>query len=489
MAGAAKARLPELWVPPLLFVITFIVYYLSTQALMDDPDVPWHLATGRLILETGRIPDKDPFSFAADQTWYLLSWVWNLLLGVTEKAFGVFGVLVGVLAMTAGLVSLLAWHLIRMRVSLSTVFFISMVAALCMQDFITARPHLAGYALAFVFYLICNGSRGKDRYGALLALPPLMLLWANTHGSFIAGFTVLGAFAAEAFASKQPAWLKRLLAVSAASFVLSLVNPYGLEVSIGALKTLAGTAKGHTVEWLPFAFTASTGISTWLVLFILSSNLRFAAAPLADKVLAVAWLLACMLIMRNGPIFVLLSAPYVAACVEAATADLREQRAESRFIRFMQRWEPCQLWLAAVVTVVVFALAAAQLPHEEKLLSESQSVSDAIDYAAEHYPEHRYLADFNYGGQVIYRTFGKLAFMMDSRAGTVYSEEAILDYINFMYLAPGWEEALRKYGINALLVAKNLRFSKAYENGEFHGQWQLVFAGKVANVYIARPER
>ena len=487
MGGAGRARLPELWVPPFLFVVTFIVYYLSTQPLMDDPDVPWHLATGRLILEMGKIPDRDPFSFAADQTWYLLSWVWNLLLGVTEKAFGVFGVLMGVLAMTAGLVSLLAWHLIRMRLSLSTVFFISMVAALCMQDFITARPHLSGYVLAFVFYLICDRSRGKAGYGGLYALPPLMLLWANTHGSFIAGFTVLAAFMAEAFATKQFGWLKRLAMIAVVSFALSLVNPYGLEVSIGALKTLAGTAKGHTVEWLPFAFTASTGISTWLVLFILSSNLRFAAVPLADKLLAVAWLLACMLIMRNGPMFVLLSAPYVARCVEDATADLREQRAPSRFIAFMERFSPAQLWAAAAAAAVAFSVGAAQLPHDEKIISESQSVADAIDYATEHYPTHKYLADFNYGGQVIYRTFGALPFMMDSRAGTVYSEEAILDYINFMYQTPGWQEGLHKYGVNALLISKKLRFSQAYENGEFHDSWQLVFAGKVANVYIARP--
>ncbi|NBO19287.1 MAG: hypothetical protein EBV03_08710, partial [Proteobacteria bacterium] len=89
--------------------------------------------------------------------------------------------------------------------------------------------------------------------------------------------------------------------------------------------------------------------------------------------------------------------------------------------------------------------------------------------------------------QVIYRTFGALPFMMDSRAGTVYSEEAILDYINFMYQTPGWQEGLHKYGVNALLISKKLRFSQAYENGEFHDSWQLVFAGKVANVYIARP--
>lgn len=485
--GSAPARPLALWVPPFLFLVNFLVYYLSAQPLLDDPDVPWHLATGRYILDTGSIPNKDPWSFAADDTWYLLSWVWNLLLGLAEAAFGLFGVLVFCLALTAGLVSMLAWHLIRSGIGLSTVFFICLVSALCMLDFITARPHLSGYVLSFVFYLICHASRGKASVGSLFALPPLMLVWANTHGSFMAGFIVIAAFALEAFALRQFQWLRRLLVVWVSCFVLSLINPYGLEVSIGALKTLAGTAKGHTIEWLPFAFTASTGISAWLLLFIFSSNLRFARVPLADKYLVVAWLIACMMIMRNGPMFVLLSATYVARCLEDATADLREERPPSRFIHMMERIRPACLWALSIALVGVFCLVAERLPHQDKLLSPGADISDAIAYASEHYPDHRYLTDFNFGGQVIYRTMGTLPFMMDSRAATVYSEDTMADYIRFMYQQPGWSEGLARHGVNALMIANTQRFAQAYENGDFSDRWQLVFAGKVANVYIARP--
>lgn len=474
------------WVAPFLFLVNFIVYYVSTQPLMDDSDVPWHLATGRYLLETGGVPLKDPWSFAADKQWYLLSWIWNAVLGLCESAFGLLGVLMMVLAISAGIVSMLAAHLVHMRVHLSTVFFISMVAALCMLDFITARPHITGYALSFIFYLLLYHNRGAKRYGTLLLLPPLMLLWANMHGSFIAGFTVLGAYVIDAFVSKDYGWLKRLLVVSVACLLVAMINPYGLEVTIGALKTLAGSAKSHTIEWLPFNFTASTGISTWLVIFILSSNLRFAAVPVSDKLLAVAWLLACMMIMRNGPMFVLLSAPYVARCIDEATADLREVRKPSSFVTFMQAQKLRHLWAASLVFALLFAIGAAQLPHQDKIISESSDVSDAIDYAMEHYPKRKYVTDFNFGGQVIYHTYGDLAFMMDSRAGTVYSEDVITDYISFMYLEPDWQPKLRAYGVDAMMIGNHLRFAQAYENGEFHDDWKLVFAGRSANVYIAR---
>ncbi len=488
MAGAA--RLKEYWVAPLLFLINFVVYYLSVQPLLDDSDVPWHLATGKLLLETGKVPTTDPWSFASQgQPWYLLSWVWDLLLGVAEKGFGEFGVLVFVLMVSAALVSMLAAHLVTMRVSLSAIFFTSMVAGLCIQDFITARPHLGGYALAFIFYVLAYHSRGKTTYGTLRALPPLMLLWANTHGSFIAGFTILAAYSVEAFVARDYVWLKRLIVTTLACGVMALLNPYGLEVTIGALKTLNGTARSYTIEWLPFTFSSSTGISTWLILFIMASNLRFANVPLADKLLSIAWLLASMFIIRNGAIFVLLSAPYLARCMDEATMDLREVRKPSKFVGVMEAQPLWRLWVAAVGLVLVFSYGASKFPYQDKILSEGASAFDAIDYATEHYSDHKFLSNFNFGGQVIYRSGGKLAFMMDSRAGTVYPEQVIKDYLTFLFLKPGWQGVLDSYGVNGIIMYKETNFSQSFDSGQFHDRWQLVFAGKSANVYIARPSR
>lgn len=482
------ARLKEYWVAPFLFFLNFIVYYISVQPLLDDSDVPWHLATGKLLLATGKVPVTDPWSFASEgQNWYLLSWVWDVLLGVAQGVSGEFGVLVFVLMVSAGLVSMLAAHLVTMRVSLSAIFFTCMVAGLCIQDFITARPHLGGYALAFIFYVLLYHSRGKTAYGTLLALPPLMLLWANTHGSFIAGFTILAAYVVEAFFAKDYGWLKRLVVISAVCGVMACINPYGLEVTIGALKTLNGTAKSYTIEWLPFTFSSSTGISTWLILFIMASNLRFSKVAVADKLLAVAWLVATMFIIRNGAIFVLLSAPYLARCMDEATMDVREVRKPSRFVAFMEGRKLWQLWAVAVAGVLVFSGVAAKFPYQDKILSEKASAYDAIDYAMEHYPEHKFLSNFNFGGQVIYRSEGKLAFMMDSRAATVYPEQAIEDYLTFLFLKPGWQGMLKGRGINGILMYNSTNFSQTFASGQFHDKWKLVFAGKAASVYIARP--
>ena len=472
------------WIVPLVFLINCLVYYCTATPLLDDSDVPWHLATGRLLLETHHVPTTDPWSFASGgQPWYLLSWIWDLLLGITEQVSGTFGVLLLVLAISAAIPALIARHLLRTGVSLPAIFFTVMIAALSIMDFITARPHLSGYVMTLVFYCILHRSRDNSvKYGVLSWLPPLMLIWANMHGSFIAGFSVLGAFIIEAFITKKTAWLKQLIVISLLCVICAAINPYGLDVMLGALKTLNGSAKQYTLEWLPFSFSASTGISAWIIIFIMASNLRGSRASIADKILAVGWLVGTFFVMRNGPIFIILSAPYLATCIDEATEGFRETRAPSSFMLFMQRQSIRKVWCFTAAVLGAGAGFANSLPHEEKILSADMSVSDAIDYATAHYPDHKYLTDFNFGGQVIYRTYGKLPFFMDSRAGTVYSESAINDYLDFMWQRDGWEEKLARYGINAIMISKNSRFATGPTP-----HWQLVFAGKRANVYIARP--
>ena len=517
-AHLSSAHLSSSFLVPLIFLIVFTVYYVTATPLMDDSDVPWHLATGKLLLKTHHVPTTDPWSFASNgQPWYLLSWIWDALLGATERCFGLFGVLVVVLAISASIPALIAGQLLRTRAALPAIFFTVMIASLCIMDFITARPHLGGYVMALVFYVVLHTSRSSSRLRGeleggdphvlnvpnhhphltspasgggkdwwLLWLPPLMLVWANMHGSFIAGFSVLGAFVIEAYATKQLVWLKRLIVILLACGVCAAINPYGLDVILGAMRSINGVAEKYNTEWLPFAFSASAGVSAWLILFILASNLRGSRAPIADKILAVGWLVGMFFAMRNGPIFIILSAPYLATCLDEATESLREVRAPSSFMLLMQRQPLMRVWLACIVIFVLFVSVAAALPHQDKIASEDRSVSDAIDYALEHYPAQRYLTDYNFGGQVIYRAGGKLNFFMDSRAGTVYSRDAMADYLEFMWQHDDWEQRLSHYGVNALMIGNQSLFAKSYANGQHQDRWQLVFAGKRANVYIGK---
>jgi hypothetical protein len=80
---------------------------------LGDNSFLTHLATGRLILDTGSVPSTDPYTFTAvGVDWVVQSWLVSVAYASAEALGGLDGVrvLVGVLAATlAGL----AWTLLR----------------------------------------------------------------------------------------------------------------------------------------------------------------------------------------------------------------------------------------------------------------------------------------------------------------------------------------------------------------------------------------
>src|SRR5688500_5809434 len=72
-----------------------------------------HLATGRIILETGSVPTTDPYTFtAAGEPWVVQSWLASVLYASAERLAGLDGVrvLMGVLVAT---LTGLAWSILR----------------------------------------------------------------------------------------------------------------------------------------------------------------------------------------------------------------------------------------------------------------------------------------------------------------------------------------------------------------------------------------
>src|SRR5262245_50612216 len=56
---------------------------------MGDSDIWWHLRGGEWILEHGRVPDLDPFTFgSADQHWVDIHWSYQVVLALTYRAGG-----------------------------------------------------------------------------------------------------------------------------------------------------------------------------------------------------------------------------------------------------------------------------------------------------------------------------------------------------------------------------------------------------------------
>ena len=241
-------------------------------------DFWWHMAQGRGIAASGRVPTLDAFSYTQggapffDQSW-LAQWLFFLqhqiggvpLLIFTQAAL-----------VTASYFALWTMAQARAREALQVLEEgqaneaserAARVAALVLLgvtvvsfDNWLLRPQTYAIPL-FVAWLwtLEAWRRASLRPAALLALQvALMAAWVNTHGSFPLALllntaTLLGAWAGSKShedANSARASLGVLAAVSVASAVAIVLNPRGLEV-LGYVRMMLGHPSNRfSAEWL-----------------------------------------------------------------------------------------------------------------------------------------------------------------------------------------------------------------------------------------------
>src|ERR1700722_11875879 len=218
-------------------VYSFLALLFIRHFVITDPDIWWHLATGRWILQHHAVPMTDPFSSSGmGKPWIAYSWLFEILIQLSYRTFGYVGiVLYEVLIRLALGVAL--FHLVR---SLLPHFWRAVAltgfSLYAMSFLIGPRPGMLTVLFAIVELDILLSSRRTGRTWGLWMLPPMLAIWANWHIAFVYGLLILGVFACEAifasmtsdkFISDIRLPIKYVLLTLFASFLATFVNPYG----------------------------------------------------------------------------------------------------------------------------------------------------------------------------------------------------------------------------------------------------------------------
>lgn len=221
--------------------------------VLGDGDTLWHVAAGNWIIDHGRVPMVDPFSFSfAGQPWHVHEWLAEVLYALAWRAFGWAGV-----AALAGLMVALAAGLLhaflRARISPVAALLALVLSFACLAPGMLARPHLMSLPLLVGWSWLLLNARAADRApapGWLLLIP----LWANIHGSALFAAALAGFFAAEALVTRPADWRRtlRLWTPFVAGALLGLLaTPRGLEGVIFLVELTRMKSLGLVVEWQP----------------------------------------------------------------------------------------------------------------------------------------------------------------------------------------------------------------------------------------------
>jgi hypothetical protein len=221
-------------------VCTLPALFFIRRFSITDPDIWWHMATGRWILQHHGVPMTDPFSsYGMGKPWVAYSWLFEVFVELLYRGFGYVGIVLCEVAFRLALAAAL-FHLVR---SLLPHFWravaLTAVSLYAMSNLLGPRPGMLTILFCILELDILLSSRRTGNTKRLWLLPLIFLIWANWHIQFVYGLLILGMFAAEAilaefmpsrFLGETRLSATGALVTSASSFLATLVNPYGLKV-------------------------------------------------------------------------------------------------------------------------------------------------------------------------------------------------------------------------------------------------------------------
>jgi hypothetical protein len=277
----AKARpgawltMPRLW----LVVVLGAIGVMELAQLPSAVDLAYHLEAGQLMVAEHALPRTDVLAWTTagrpwlDQNWgaqLVLYGIWRLggfpLLTVVEAALAVvsWGLVAAACRRRTANLRLIAGAVLAGYAAAAAAF--------------SVRPQMFSLLLFAAELYLLEVARTRPR--AALAVPLLVVVWANLHGAFIVGVGLLVIEVLAAAWRRDRAAAARSLLVTAASVAGLLVNPWGVGVLGYAFSLPANRAvTGIVSEWGPTNVRHLSGVLLLLSMGVLVVALVRAPAP------------------------------------------------------------------------------------------------------------------------------------------------------------------------------------------------------------------
>jgi hypothetical protein len=444
------------------------------SGLLNDADTYWQIAVGRWIFDHGAVPRVDPFSFTfPGAPWIAFEWLSELIYAATFSLSSWIGVAALAAFAIALAFSLLARFLLRELAPIPALILI-LAAVVLTAPHMLARPHVLVFPImvAWAAALVRTTDEGSNPpYAAL----PLLILWANLHGSVIVGIGLIGPAILEKLlqAKKRSEWIQiilhwipfTVLAISA-----SCLTPYGINSLLIPLKTLGlGNALNRITEWRPQNFDHLGAFEIFLLLgiFALSRGIRL---PLVRTLVVLGLLHFALAHIRNADLLAMLVPIYLAHPLS--------QQIKSRPEKLSGPLPPAY-GIGAVVTII--AILATGLSAIRTISPAMNNRPQAAIAAADLAKSGPILNDYSFGGYLI---FSGIAPFIDGR-GELYGAHFIERYSRATSLAdlPDFIKILDEYKIRSTLLTPT---TPAVAMLDRLPNWQRVYSDEVAVVHKRR---
>lgn len=485
-----------------VFILILFLFQLP-NFFFTDGSLGWHLATGNYILSQHHLPATDLFSFTfPNKNWIAYEWLFDLTAALLFKAGGL--PLLAVLAAAwIGSIYLCLYGICRQRgCHFTLVLGLLTLGLLASSIHFLARPHLMVHmgVLLYTWALTSFLRQEVSSKTLLITLPLFMLFWVNTHPGFLIGLATvaivlltnallifIGSPAEKQLRQQQCKVLAlTLLFAGTATFC----NPYGFSLFGYILHYLSQTAiLAETNEYASPVFHGQFPFICLELLYgilLLALYLARKKPPLPELALVAAFAHLSLSSVRNIPLFVIASLPFIASCfAESVFSPANQPQTEPN------KWLPAKwfslektvkeneagklLHLIPILCVIILSLSCLRNGHffginiicstfdPQKFPTQTLLCMQNMNL-----PEKEGLIVDNWGGYVNFLTGYKL--FIDDRSD-FYGQDFCLQYGHMVMLYPGWEKLLERNQISWILFPANSRLALELKN---HDDWQIL---------------
>ena len=473
------------------------VLFASLFFRVADTDLWAHLAFGREFWRTGHLPMQDVFSYLPTKNpWIFHEWLFGVVCFPLQAFWGGTGLqaakyLLGFGGMMA------AFLAARQRgASASACLFCLLCAgfAFCFEF-----SPLRAQAFSFIFFalviFIVENVRQSKRMRRLAWVLPIMALWCNLHGGFMAGLAVLFLYAlGEALARRD---YKPWVAIFAASVAATLINPYGFGLWREVLRH-AAHPQPQIVEWFSFFAAWRAGLyRPFLLLFLLMAAFlpalavtRFKKDPASVLVLGATFLLGLARI-HHLSLFYLSFAIYAPEILDSlfnakpgppmrrlAQAALRTCLAAILVTNFWLFWSKANAngFRGSPFSLVVPGV-------EDTQWKDYFYPIGALKFMKANNLGGNILADSSWAGLILWYLYPGCRVAVDGRQETVYPPAVLDGFWTYYSLKPGWTAFLNAYPHDLILTLAPTPRSKALQG---LADWRVLYADAGSMLFARR---
>ncbi|MEJ2757063.1 MAG: hypothetical protein P8046_01150 [Anaerolineales bacterium] len=483
-----------------LIAVTFMGILAMATHVSIDSDTWWHLRAGQYMVENQKLMTADVFSYTSyGKEWqYPGLWV-QVFMYLIYDWFGPGGLNLWV-SFSIVLIFWVVWKTTNGNLLFRSVILI--LAAISSSIYWAARPYLVTYFLFAVYFYLLEQFMTKGK--KLWLIPPLMILWVNSHGGFLAGFLLFVPYIVDVVyevivekkgdtgdgdnLTENGAKLKHLLAIFGLTFAASFLSPQGAKLWTLPFSTVSRQAEQLFIaEWqspdfhnnylIPFA------LMIFLVMYVLGRSNK--KAPNYTLLALGGFGLLGLISIRNIFFFAII-AP---AAVTAYGTDELENISQSLKFNLKLDFEKrangfgkiMNYFLIGLVGFVCILRIVIYIPTNINTSNLAQIFPiEAVQYIKSRpgkLPGQMFNA-YNFGGYLIWALPNHPVYV-DGRAD-LHEDEIILTWYEVWKGEPEWKSELQKWDVGFVLLEPNAPLLEKLKNAG----WREIYRDEVAVIAV-----